>query len=200
MARRIRGLAVLCVLATALLPAGALATTRSYATSLESSVLQELNQIRIAHGLVPLVLSRQLTAAADAHSLDMLSNGYFAHASFDGTSFSERIARYYPPGSSLWSVGENLLWTAGRIDAASSLAAWMADPGHRANILSPAWRQIGIAAASSNDAPGVYGGGAVTVITTDFGVRSDQNAPSAPPAAPSPGPSAPAPPPLLESA
>jgi hypothetical protein len=49
----------------------------------------------------------------------------------------------------------------------------MADPGHRANILSPTWRQIGISAESSSDAPGIFGGEAVTVITTDFGSRND---------------------------
>jgi uncharacterized protein YkwD len=47
----------------------------------------------------------------------------------------------------------------------------MASPGHRANILDPAWRQIGIATASSPDAPGAFANLGVTVITTDFGVR-----------------------------
>jgi uncharacterized protein YkwD len=48
---------------------------------------------------------------------------------------------------------------------------WMASPEHRANILNPAWRQIGIAAVNSPSAPGTYGGHDVTVVTTDFGVR-----------------------------
>jgi uncharacterized protein YkwD len=51
------------------------------------------------------------------------------------------------------------------------MAAWMASPEHRANILFAGWRQIGIAAVSSPDAPGTYNGMPVTVITTDFGVR-----------------------------
>jgi uncharacterized protein YkwD len=174
MAPRARGLACVCALLALLLSSPALAARSSYSTSLESSVLQQLNQIRVAHGLNPLELSSQLSAAATAHSLDMLANGFFAHASSDGLSFAQRIAEYYPPAAaSFWSVGENLLWSAGHIDAATSLAAWMADPGHRANILSPTWRQIGISAESSSDAPGVFGGEAVTVITTDFGARTD---------------------------
>ena len=56
--------------------------------------------------------------------------------------------------------------------ASGSVEAWMASPGHRANILDPAWRQIGIATASSPDAPDDFANLGVTVITTDFGVRS----------------------------
>ena len=47
----------------------------------------------------------------------------------------------------------------------------MASAEHRANLLSPLWRDIGIAAVSTPDAPGVYDHLAVTVIATDFGVR-----------------------------
>jgi uncharacterized protein YkwD len=49
---------------------------------------------------------------------------------------------------------------------------WMASPGHRENILTPSWRQIGIAVAFEPDAPGVFGGHSATLVTTDFGVRS----------------------------
>jgi uncharacterized protein YkwD len=49
---------------------------------------------------------------------------------------------------------------------------WMASPPHRANILNPNWREIGIASASRADAPGAYDDLNVTVVTTDFGVRS----------------------------
>ena len=51
------------------------------------------------------------------------------------------------------------------------MKAWMASPEHRANILDPAWRQIGISSITSADAPGIFGNTDATVITTDFGVR-----------------------------
>jgi uncharacterized protein YkwD len=143
------------------------------ALAVDLGVLQQLNQIRSAHHLTPLALSRNLTAAARQHSDDMLSNGYFAHDSSDGRPFWKRIEAFYPESSSgYWSVGENLYWTPGPANAPGSLKAWMASPPHRANILNPAWRQIGIATVSSTAAPGTYGNLGATVITTDFGVRT----------------------------
>ena len=102
----------------------------------------------------------------------MLAKGFFAHNSSNGEQFWQRIESFYPqPRSGYWSVGENLYWTSGAASATDSMKAWMASPPHRANILDPAWRQIGIATASSSDAAGVFGNVGATVITTDFGVR-----------------------------
>ncbi len=47
----------------------------------------------------------------------------------------------------------------------------MASPEHRANILSPKWREIGVSSVHVARAPGVFGGREVTIITADFGVR-----------------------------
>ena len=47
----------------------------------------------------------------------------------------------------------------------------MNSPEHRANILTPRWREIGISAVHFAAAPGTYKGLEVTIITTDFGVR-----------------------------
>ena len=48
----------------------------------------------------------------------------------------------------------------------------MESPAHRANILTPRWREVGLSAVNVAAAPGVYGGRDVMIITTDFGVRS----------------------------
>jgi uncharacterized protein YkwD len=142
------------------------------ALGVDLGVLQQLNQIREAHHLAPLALSRNLTAAARQHSDDMLAKGYFAHNSSNGEQFWQRIEAFYPEArSGYWSVGENLYWTPGPATAPGSMKAWMASPPHRANILSPAWRQIGVSTVTSDDATGVFGNGGATVITTDFGVR-----------------------------
>jgi len=102
----------------------------------------------------------------------MLADGYFAHESADGSAFWKRIARFYPHVSSgYWSVAENLLWAGEAIDAHEALDLWMASPGHRENILTPEYRQIGISARVASDAPGAYAGYTATVIDTDFGVR-----------------------------
>ena len=48
----------------------------------------------------------------------------------------------------------------------------MGSTGHRKNILTARWREIGLSALQVRAAPGVYGGRDVVIITTDFGVRS----------------------------
>jgi uncharacterized protein YkwD len=146
--------------------------SESEAAAIDFGVLVDLNNVRAEHGLEPLTLSPGLGEAAMAHTQEMLAKGYFAHNSADGQPFWRRIEAFYPQGGfDYWSVGENLYWTSGTTTAAAGMKAWMASPPHRRNILDPNWRQIGIGAVSSSDAPGTYGGLAVTVITTDFGVR-----------------------------
>jgi uncharacterized protein YkwD len=149
-------------------PAGTAATL----TTLDAAVVAQLNRVRADHGLAPLRLDRGLTQAATAHSSEMLADGYFSHDSANGSPFSTRVRRYYGPvGHGFWSAGENLLWATGSMDAARAVAMWMASPDHRANILAPQWRDVGIAALAESDAPGAFGGATVTLITTDFGVR-----------------------------
>jgi uncharacterized protein YkwD len=146
--------------------------TRVQLTALESGVLQELNQIRVAHHLVPLKLSATLTAAADQHTQEMVAKGYFAHESANGSSFWKRVQRYYPSTRyGYWSVGENLLWSSPDVDPHRALDLWMSSPEHRANILTARWREIGVAAVHAQAVPGAFEGLDVTVITTDFGVR-----------------------------
>jgi uncharacterized protein YkwD len=141
-------------------------------TSFDYGILAQLNHVRRDHGLPPLHLSMRLSESADAHSREMGTDGYFAHASFDGTTYWKRIQQWYPwTGYEIWSVGENLLWSSPDLSAATALKLWMQSSEHRANILNPNWREIGISAVHSEGAPGAFGGQPVTIITTDFGVR-----------------------------
>jgi uncharacterized protein YkwD len=48
---------------------------------------------------------------------------------------------------------------------------WLASPEHRANLMNPRWREIGVAAVHEAVAPGAFKGLDVTIVTTDFGVR-----------------------------
>lgn len=145
----------------------------SAANRLESQVFGELNAIRRGHGLPPLRLSHPLSSAADSHSRAMGTFGFFSHSSRDGSEFWRRVKRFYGPGEyGSWSVGENLLWSTTGLDASAALKLWMASPGHRKNILTPRWREVGLSAVSVAAAPGVFGGRDVVIITSDFGVRS----------------------------
>src|SRR5215204_5961837 len=139
---------------------------------LERGVLTEVNALRRQHGLVPLRRSSGLAAAARQHSTEMANRGYFGHRSADGSSFDRRIARFYPrAGYRYWAVGENLLYSTSSLDAARALDMWLNSPDHRRIILKARWREFGLGAVQVVSAPGVYGGRAVTIVTTDFGVR-----------------------------
>lgn len=154
-------------------PAGA--SSQRPATSLstlEQGVLSDINALRKQHGLAPLRLSASLSAAARQHSSEMAARGYFSHSSANGSSFDKRIARFYPVGGShYWSVGENLLWSSPSVSAAGAMKMWIASPEHLRNMLTVRWREIGVSAVRVVNAPGVFGGRSVTIITTDFGDR-----------------------------
>jgi uncharacterized protein YkwD len=154
-------------------PAGAFASrSGSSMRSLEAGVLADVNALRHSHGLVALRLSPALSSAAGQHSVEMAARGYFSHDSANGSTFDKRIARFYPMGfHHFWSVGENLLWSSPDVDAGRALEMWVNSPEHRANLLTPRWREIGLSAVHSASAPGTYSGQAVTIVTADFGVR-----------------------------
>ena len=152
------------------LPAAAVAGTRI--AGLESGVLQQLNDVRRAHGLAPLRLSIKLTTAAAQHSNEMGADGYFAHESVDKSAFWKRVQRWYPStGWRYWTVGENLLWSSPSVTPSSAVEMWMNSPEHRANVLGKLWQEIGVSAVHFDAAPGAYGGQPVTIVTADFGAR-----------------------------
>lgn len=174
-ARTIRAaIAVALTAAAATAPAASSAPRVPAASlsSLESSVLVEINAFRSQHQLARLRLSSALTLAARTHSGQMAADGYFAHESADGSAFWKRIQSFYGSSSwQFWSVGENLLWSSPDVDAGNALKLWLASPEHRKNLLSPAWREIGVSAMHAAHAPGTYAGRDVTIVTTDFGIR-----------------------------
>lgn len=177
MAAHVRLLAGLAaILVTLLAPSSGSADPRGTtapATQVQSALLDQVNVLRTGHGLRRLTFSPALTAAANAHSSEMARLGYFSHNSANGSSFSTRIGRFYPlRGFHSWTVGENLVWGGPDISALRAFKLWLASPPHRANLLSPRWREIGIGAMHSTSAPGTFGGRPTTVVTADFGARS----------------------------
>ena len=141
-------------------------------SSLERGVLTNINSFRQDHKLASLRFSSKLAAAAREHSAEMAQRGYFSHDSANGTSFDKRISRYYSiSGKHYWSVGENIFWESPDTSGSSAVREWMTSAPHRQNILTREWREIGVAAAHFDSAPGAFGGRSVTIVTADFGVR-----------------------------
>lgn len=141
--------------------------------TLDRQLLEAVNETRAAHGLRPLAMSGGLQDAAVAHSRAMLEQGFFAHDSANGASFVQRVRAFYPSaGFDSWTVGENLIYNTEEITAAIAIAAWMASPGHRENILTPEWREVGIGSLHASQAGGLFAGEPTWVITMDFGARA----------------------------
>lgn len=85
----------------------------------------------------PLLLEPGLLEAARFHADDMAESGTFAHESSDGTSFFERLSRYFPG-----PAGENI-YTGFGGGARAALTGWMNSSGHRMNILDGSWNRLG---------------------------------------------------------
>jgi hypothetical protein len=105
------------------------------------AVVRHTNEFRSAHGLGPLTIHPALNAAAEARALDMKTHGYFAHnnpATGEGPSEAIEDAGYAARVSA-----ENIAKGNWRSDRAL-VQAWIDSPGHRANILDPDVREIGI--------------------------------------------------------
>jgi uncharacterized protein YkwD len=145
---------------------------RSQPAAYEAVLLSEINRVRAERGLTQLRASGLLAAAAQHHSRRMARQGFFDHNSPNGSPFWKRVGRFYPSrGFARWSVGENLAYGSPGLSAAGTVRAWMRSPGHRANLLSATWREIGLAAMHTASAPGVYRGRRTTIVTADFGTR-----------------------------
>jgi len=127
-----------------------------------------LNGERADRGLTALRLNDRLQRAALAHGGDMVEHLYFSHDGRDGSHPAERIraAGYLSSGGG-WRIGENLAWGTGDLATPKAImAAWMASAGHRANILQPAYREIGFGVLAGNPAARDTGG---ATYVTEFG-------------------------------
>ncbi|CAA7600347.1 Cysteine-rich secretory protein family [Acididesulfobacillus acetoxydans] len=123
---------------------GSTAPTLAPATSLtpdEQSIVDRVNQERAAAGLKPLQVDLRLVGVAQAKASDMEKNHYFGHTS---PTYGSPWAMMQKAGLTVTWAGENI---AGNDTAAGAMAAWMASPGHRANILDPKFTNIGVGIA-----------------------------------------------------
>jgi uncharacterized protein YkwD len=126
-------------------------------TTAEAALIRAVNAERVPYGLTPLRVDLRLERAARAKSSEMLRTGTFAHGDLRG-----RLVRYRVTGS---TYGENLAWATGSSATATRIVQrWMASPGHRANILRPAFTRIGIGRRVGTFA----GHRNAAVVTADF--------------------------------
>jgi len=105
---------------------------------LESRMLELVNAERAQAGLQPLKPDADSTQVARAHAADMFARGYFSHVTPDGQDPFDRMRRAQVR---YLTAGENLALAPTLPMAHQGL---MNSPGHRANILRPAFGRVGI--------------------------------------------------------
>ncbi len=93
----------------------------------------------------PVYYDFNLNDAARFHSQDMVDTGHWGHDSSDGTSFADRLSRFYDSGY----IGENIAY--GYPSPYSALFhGWMCSDGHRANIMTAGWTELGTGVVSTH--------------------------------------------------
>jgi uncharacterized protein YkwD len=108
----------------------------------QQQLLNLVNNARRARGLVPVVACARLNLAAQRHSNDMAARNYFSHTAPapapSGAAFWQRILA---TGYRYTAASENI--ALGYTTATQVFNAWMASPGHRANLLNANVRHMG---------------------------------------------------------
>lgn len=124
-----------------------------------SELLTDTNAERAKAELAPLVISDKLDQAAFMKAKDMFAHNYWAHESPTGVS----PWKWLGDVSYNYDVaGENL--AKNYVDSTATMAAWMASPTHKANILNAEYQDVGFAIVED-----VLGGRETTIIVALYG-------------------------------
>jgi len=126
-----------------------------------------INNERTKYNAPPLTINPKLEEAAYLKGKDMIQNGYFAHYSPKGVSpwyWFDKVGYNYK------YAGENL--AIGFVDTVEVHNALFSSPSHRANILQPLYKEIGIAVIKDN-----FQGKETSIVVQLFG--NEKNLPPA---------------------
>ena len=136
-----------------------------------TALLCVTNAERAKRDLPSVRRSAQLSHAAQGHADDMVARDFFSHVTPRGWTLGDRVhATGYLTGRRDWELGEAIAWAPQPLDTPVTLMrAWLNSPGHRAIILDPSFREVGIGVA-----PGLTDGSAAEGATAvlDFGFRT----------------------------
>ncbi|HEY9619334.1 MAG TPA: CAP domain-containing protein [Crinalium sp.] len=111
----------------------------STGSSLIDQVVSLTNQFRQQNGLQPLSANGTLNSVALKHSQNMANQDFFSHTEPDGSQPWDRMTA---AGYSWSAAGENI--AGGQQTAQEVFNAWVNSSGHRANMLNPNFREIGV--------------------------------------------------------
>lgn len=122
-------------------------------------VVELTNKERTRIGLNPLKLNTNLSQAAMAKGEDMFADQYWSHTAPDGT---QPWAFIHQAGYEYKVAGENLARDFS--NTPNMVAAWMASPTHKANMINAQYKEIGVAVID-----GVLDGYETTLVVQMFG-------------------------------
>ncbi len=136
------------------------------------AVLCLVNRERASRHIPKLDRDKKLQRASQNHNDFMQNRECFSHQCPGEGSLTTRLKNvgWLTGGLSSWGYGENIAWGSGNSGTPRSIVnQWMNSSGHRANILSRSFDEVGIG----------YGKGTVSsrntngsVMTTDFGYKN----------------------------
>ncbi|HTC93012.1 MAG TPA: CAP domain-containing protein [Terriglobales bacterium] len=125
-------------------------------TSAESELYSLVNEERKSRNLPLFAIDDQLTIAARKHTRELARMGKLSHQFPDEPDLKTRLAQ---AGDKFDAIAENVAESGSVQDAHVEL---MHSPGHRANLLNPAYNAIGI---------GIVQEGEQIYVTEDFSHR-----------------------------
>jgi len=121
----------------------------------EASAVCLINRERAANGAGPVARQDQLMSAAADITLQAITDRWWGpgidphvNPNRPGSGIGDRVVRAgYCPNPTSWAFGEIATYQA---TPAEAVAWWMGSPGHRALLLNPAFRDVGISAVPGN--------------------------------------------------
>jgi hypothetical protein len=150
----------------------------SLPTPAEQYMLDLINAERAAVGARPLVFDDYLQGSSESHSQWMLSTDSFSHEGLNGSTPQARMATAGYQFSGSYGSGENIAWVSlrapeGWMDEIQLMHQnLMNSPGHRANILNPAFEEVGIGVEIGN-----FQGWEAAMVTQNFGYSAAASTP-----------------------
>lgn len=128
-------------------------SSKSAMSAEEQQLVNLINNERVNQGLPALKGNNAVANVARGHSQDMMTNNYFDHYDLKGGSPFTRLSK---AGIAYRSAGENIAING---SVPSAHTAFMNSAGHRANVLSGDYTQVGV---------GIVHSGARIWVTENF--------------------------------
>ncbi len=127
------------------------------------SIVAEMNRYRLPEGIGPLFIDARLAEAAGDRMRDMEDSGYWRHEPSGGGSTFDAVRRR---GYNFSLAGENL--ATGFETAEVLVESWMLSPGHRLNVMSPAFTSVGVAIIDGHVARRAEGKSVVVIFAREM--------------------------------